>query len=250
VYSGYAGAEYDGRAFLFVGDLSLERTESGGMSETSIDASLLGGYRLEPNLILLVGLDYFDSDTSNSRSSGSLGLEYQPGQASFGFYVESDDQHVDDTVLYGGYRLSEATEVSLTLDRQEGFGSSSTIYSVLVDYQRGPLEVSAGWLGEEGSDFNALGLFGRYDLGNRFRVFGVANRFDASGTGVTLVQVGGGYQLADDLWLDASYARADGGGLQNIDLFRLELTFETGKRNLLRNRIEDTREDAFALFSF
>jgi hypothetical protein len=246
----YVKGEYDTGRFLLLGALSAAHVDLGIVSADATQLDLLAGYRIEPNLILLAGIDVSHSDFGGTNTGYSLGMEYDRNAMTVGFHVDGDEDELDQTSLYAGYRLSEATEVSLELTRQDGSGGASTGYALLLDHSLGPLDLNAFWLGSDSSDYKAVAANATYEFGNRFRLIGGA-AFSGSGSSNAIIYMaGGGYRIADNVWLDASYTAVDDSGGSSLDAITLGLTFERGRHSLLRSRMEDVRENSGALLIF
>ncbi len=244
------GGDYDHGPLAFSGDLSVSYSDLDVFSNTSISADMLAGYRIEPQLMMLFGLEIDYSDIGSTSTEFSLGVEYERNALTLGAYAEGDEDDIDATVAYAAYRFSEATEVSLEIT-DSGSGPGSTSYTLALDHKRGPLDLSAVWIGASDVDAHVLGLGATYEVGPRVRVIGGLSYLDFGPvTTIKTYTAGAGYRVADNVWLDANYTRTDGIVGGDADTFGLELTFERGRRVMARDRMDDAREDSIALFSF
>lgn len=241
----FVGGEYDTGTFLFTGEASLQYLDVPGGSGTLARVETLTGYRMEPNLMLLAGLNYNYSWTNSGSGDSlnySLGFEHDRGRLVLGAYGEGGETASDKIVGYLGYQISEATEVAFEVEKE--MTDDDPFYTLILAHERGPLEIMALWETDFDNEFISLG--GSYDINDRFR--GTA-RIGYLGDGLASYQVGAGYQVARNAWLEGSFTTIQNAGFK-VEQFELNLTFETGSKHLTRSRIEDWKEESRPIFIF
>lgn len=232
--------EYNTGPAFFSGELTVENSQSALVEDTSTELTLMAGYRIEPDLIVLVGIDYENSDLMGEADVGySLGMEYDVGAATFGVNARSETEGSNRNDIYAGLQVSDATEIGFRI--QNSTLSNEPGYEVTLQHERGPLSLSGSWI--EAEDTIAIGGQTIYEVTDSIRVFGSVFRLNGGTFELNAYELGGGYQVVDNLWIDASYVEVESGG-GAFDGITLTAVFETGRRTLLRDRIIDTRAEA------
>lgn len=235
--------DYTNNGFVFNGNLNYVDLD-GELDLTFIGAR--AGYFATPDLALYAGIDYFDADGFDAEAF-NLGAEYKFGAATVGLNFTEFNFSGSEliTTLYGSYQTTEALELGLSIT-DDGFDTSVLL---AADYDLGETELFAFYETIDG--FDVLAVSGNYDFGNKFRAGGSYVNFDSD---VSLLAVSGGYEVSDSLWVDLSVGQADAGGSENLDVFGLTLSYETGRETLLIDRAETVQTRALGalgnLFAF
>lgn len=229
-----AGIDYTNNGFIFnggVGYLDLD----GEIDLTRL--SIRGGYQITPNIAAYAGVDYLDSD-GGDLNIYNIGAEYSDGVYTVGINFEEIDEEGADTftTIYGSYQLSSDLEVALALTDVDG--DVQTTLGAL--YDQGGTELAAVYTTFDGEDIFAIN--GNYDFGNGFRAGGGYVNLDGE---ADILEIGGGYEISDDLWVDLSIGQADIGDGGDIDMIGLSLSFETGRETLLVDRAATAQAEAY-----
>jgi len=238
--------EYDTNPFLLSGGFSATGIDGplGTIEQYRVDA--LVGYLIEPQLML-----YLDAEATHTGGVGtetliSPGIEHTREKRTLGFYIEGDSNTLPTTVAYYGYRFSEETEVSFEVNHNDI--SDTIVYTLMADHKLGQLDLTALWMGEDTAPFNIIGFRGTYDFDNRFRLLTGAMYFEDGISAIKTYDFGAGYELNEDMWLDAVYTSVEGDTITD-DIFVVGIRFELGEHRLLRTRIEDARASVVGFFA-
>ncbi|WP_439142914.1 hypothetical protein [Pseudooctadecabacter sp.] len=201
--------------------------------------SMRGGYQITPNIAAYAGVDYLDAG-ENDITIYNIGAEYSTGVYTVGINFEEADEEGADTftTIYGSYQVSSDLEVALALTDVDG--EAQTTLGAL--YDQGGTELSAVYTSFDGESIFAIN--GNYDFGNGFRAGGGYVNFDGE---ADILEIGGGYEISDDLWVDLSIGQADIGEGSDIDMIGLSLSFETGRETLLIDRATTAQGEAFGV---
>lgn len=242
VYQLSFAGEYDANPFFLAGGFSATGVDSplGTAEHYQIDA--LAGYLIEPQLMLYLDVQAEHVGGSDTYTQFSPGIEHTRENRTLGFYIEGDSDALPVSAAYYGYRFSEETEVMFQLSHNDF--SDTLVYTLIADHEFAGLELTALWMGEDTTPFNVVGVHGVYDFDNRFRLQGGVSYIEDLVTNIKMYDFGAGYELNDDMWLDAVYTKVDGNiGLE--DSFFVGIRFEQGDHRLLRHRIEEARDEVF-----
>jgi len=228
VLSGTAGIEYRSGAFVGNGTFEMISVNEGNTSSTLTSVAATAGFFVNDAIVVYGGLNYSDTDPGN-ETLFTLGAEYMTGLATLGFALgDSNDLRNPVYSFYASYAATDALEFGLFLNDLD----NDPITSFALNYDDRAIDVIAYLENDDG--LRTLIVDGRYDLGNRFRVSGSYANLNGD---VDLLSFGGGYQVVNDIWFDASYGRLDGDGVTGtVDVISLGFTFETGRETLLVDR--------------
>ena len=239
--------EYDANPFFLAGGFSAQGADGplGTAEQYRIDA--LAGYLIEPQLMLYLDLQATHVGGGDTYTRFSPGIEHTREKRTVGFYLEGDSDSIPVTVAYYGHRFSEETEVMFQLSHNDI--SDTIVYTLVADHEFEGLELTALWSGEENAPNNVIGVHSSYDFDNDFRLLGGMTYIeDMLSNSTKLYDFGAGYQLRDNMWLDATYTKVDGS--TNLeDSFFIGIRFEQGDHRLLRHRIEAAQSQAFSFLT-
>lgn len=240
VSAGAAG-EYQAGNFLFNGGLSIDRLSGGGNSADITQISARVTYLISPNTAFYGGLDYADIEGVSDATVYGLGAEYNAN--GFGVGINYSDPDVNGaeatTAIYAGYAVSDDLELFAAYSSTDGEG----VPTIGLEFENETYDVAAVYSSNDGIYiFSATGF---YDFGNQFRVSGGYTELNGE---VDLMSVGGGYEVSNDLWIDASYGQASGGG-ESIDVIGLSIVYDFGDETLLIDRAQNAQGKAFGILS-
>lgn len=203
------------------------------------------GYAFSPALTVVAGgnrFEYFNV----TFDTYSAGVEYAYNDFTFGLGASQVDfgGGVDDT----GYGFVEYDNDTYSLNAGYTELSGLDVWSVGAGYKtdRFDLEMDVVALVDDGSEQGLMTLDGKFNILENVRLVGEVNHyfFDFDEDGVTRYDFGAGYQIRDNVWIDATIGGQSYIGEKMFDTMKLGVTFETGKRKLR------TRDNLFNLGQF
>ena len=238
--------EYSINQFVLMAKIDGDSFNFGGGSEELSVIGARAGYEFAPGSLVYVGvgsLMLFDV----SRTTAEIGAQYGAGAFQAGLHYSSiPDDDIESVTLALGYEIAPTSEVGIRYTSFLGIDESSTL--LFGSYESGPLSVDGSLEVFSGGDFSVAGVNGTYEFGGRYRALGGLILFDTGGgNNYTAVQIGAGFQVADNMWIDASYAHLslDPGNGHTLGLM---FSFETGDRALLVDRSNEIRQIPYNAF--
>jgi len=198
------------------------------------------GYFVTQAAVIYGGYSYTDTDGDDSDAY-NIGGEYNFNQFTVGLNFEDIDESGVDTfsTIYAGYQVTNELELGLQVSDQDDL---DTVTTLTADYDLGDTELFAVYSDNDSGDFFAIN--GNYDFQNGFRVGGGYTDLDSD---VELISISGGYEIAENLWIDASYGNLDIDGASDEDVFGLAISFETGRETLLVDRLDTVQTEALGV---
>ncbi len=242
ILSGNAALEYRFGDFIVSGGINAAYIDVEGESArlSTIDAKV--GYFVLPDLAIYGGVQRVDIrlvDVSDNLTSYLLGGEYKLGDFTVGLnYSDSEDFDEGIFGIYGSYQMSNDLEVSLSIEDVR----NDQVVTLGVDYDSGPFDVTAVVVNVDDND-NIFLINGRYEFGNRTRV---SASYENLFGDIQFVTIGGGYEVANNIWLDASVGRGTVDDAPDVNTFGIGFTFETGRQTLLVDRLDRLQSSVFA----
>ncbi|WP_417248820.1 hypothetical protein [Celeribacter sp.] len=223
---GVLGAGGRVNAFTYDVALAVRGYDSVGFTDEITNFSAMLGYDITPNFTVVAGAERIDviSDTIDQYS---IGAEYHLNDYTFGLvYNDFDDEE-----MLVGFATYDASNYDAYISYINVNGSNDIIMAG-VEYQAGAYELTADALTIlDGGDTSIAALTGAYYFGNNFRATGELDFGDIYGSSYSRVQIGGGYQIMENTWLDVNAARWDLDG-DKISSFELKVSYEFGDREI------------------
>jgi hypothetical protein len=231
ILQGNAAIDYRSNAFVVNGELNLLNLSDDVDSATISGIDARAGYFVVPNLVVYGGINYLDSNVSDSFLRYNVGAEYGVNGFTFGVnYNDSNETgYVEVTTLYASYQMNDTFEAAIGFTDTDG----DILTQIGVDFDNGQYDVAAIFVEIDGDSL--FGFDVAYDFGNSFRAIGNYTNIDGEGD---VLSIGGGYEITQDMWLDVSVGRVDAGGGDTADVIGLAFTYETGNETLLIDRSE------------
>ena len=224
-----ASTEVENDGFIFNGNFSFAEVSLGSDDIRLTGVVAHAAYLATPELTIFAGIGYVDIE-DESLTTYNLGAEYSANEVSVAaLYLDSDEDGFESqATLLGSYRTGGGFEGILSIKDQD----DRTTTSVGVDYDNGTSEIQAVFTNTDSVSLFALS--GKYDFDNAIRVSGDYINFDGD---EDYFAVGAGYEVKEELWIDASLGRIDAEGSE-ADVFTLAVTYEIGDEKLLADRAE------------
>lgn len=238
--------EYSINQFVLMAEIDRASFVFGGGSEELGTIGARAGYEFAPGSLVYVGVGSFQA-LGDSTTTAEIGAQYDAGTFQVGLHYSSlPDEDIDAVSLALGYEIAPNSEAGIRYTSYLETDQSSTL--LFGTHESGPLSVDGSVEVFNGGDFTFAGVNGTYEFGGRYRALGGLNLVDTDlGSNLTSVQIGAGYQVADNMWIDASYTHlsfdSDDGHTLGL-MFR----FETGDRALLVDRSDEIRLNRFDAF--
>jgi len=225
---------------------------NGGIGYTDLDDDIdvttldfRAGYFVTQAAVIYVGYSHIDFDGLDFDGY-NIGGEYNFNQFTVGLNFEDLDESGIDTfsTIYAGYQVTNELELGLIISDQDEL---DTVTTLTADYDLGDTELFAVYSDSDLGDFFAVS--GNYDFQNGFRIGGGYYDVDTeiALTSSELISISGGYEVAENLWIDASYGNLDNNGFDDEDVFGLAISFETGRETLLVDRLDTVQTEALGV---
>lgn len=134
--------------------------------------------------------------------------------------------------LHVGYAFNDMAEVSLSVhDVDESSGTIDTIYILSGEYDTGRwgVKLDAATTSLGGTDLTLVSLGGNYQINDQWGVRGAYTNIDAGGTDIDMFRIGGSYAMNDTYSVFADYTTIDLAGT-DIDGFSFGLTMDFGDK--------------------
>lgn len=237
--------EYSINQFYLFADIdAFALTEDHGGKADARNFSARAGYQFAPGTIAYVGLSQIDTNSaSGPETIVKIGGQYDFGVGSIGLtYTMVPDADVEVIELTAGYEINPQIEVGF----QYGSNLTSDYDTFLLfgSYDAGALSLEGSAETILDNDYLVANVNGAYDFGNNFRATGGITYADFGSDDLTVLSVGGGYEVADNMWIDAEYSSMFSGGV-NEDGFGLYFSVATGNRILVEDRAADIRSAGY-----
>jgi hypothetical protein len=252
VYGGPALNELDGSgayegstgAFTYGADISYKKLSSDFYEYELKSYNVELGYAFTPSLSVVGGGGTFNIYDQN-LSTYYGGLEYAYNDFTFGLGgVQRENGTDTDETGYAFVEYDNGT-YSANIGYTKLEDSEVDVWVIGAEYEsdRFELEMDSSTISFDGFTQGLITLDGKYNIRENVRLVAEVNHFhfDSFDTGITSYQIGAGYQIRDDLWLDATFGSQSFDGEKIFDTLNIGITIDTGKRKLR------TRENLFNL---
>ena len=209
-------------------------------------AELRAGYMFGTSGLAYVGYrrtEIIDRETH----SYSIGAQYSTGSLDIGVHhAHWEELDTSGTSIVVAYDVSPSAEIGLLYTRDD---DRSDLYNLTVfgAYETGPLTLEASYQDSRGLNSFLLAE-ATYEFNDQFRAMGSLGRFDRYDGG-TFIGIGGGYQVTENMWLDATYSNFDSARLSDIEIIGISVNFETGSRATAYDRAVEHREAPYNALS-
>lgn len=227
--------EYEINQFLLTGDVDHRRITDGASVDFT-QYSVGAAFKATPEILAGVGLLGMTGDVGDRNGFEVFG-QYQTQQFGVALNVTKPNNDFDNviTTVYGVYQATPSVTLGLSLLQQSEF-DDTTNYELSAEYNEGPIDLRGYYDGFSDDDAGLLGFRGSYEVTPDIRVLAdYQTLVGTSSNDINAYRIGGGYQFAETVWVDAFYGQVSFGG-PDIDRIGLQLTFETG----VRQRIDST----------
>lgn len=236
--------EYTINQFILMASVDYADIDFGPGSFSTTDIKARVGYQISPSVLAYAGFGNYDTFL-NSRSSVEAGAQFDNGTIGVALaYRSIDGTPFEAFELAGTYAFSPEASVGVSYIKNDDV--DSTAITLFGAYDAGPLSIDASFQSFEafGDTDSMAQINASYEFGGQFRAMGSITSISPDGNDrVNSFLIGGGYQVANNMWVDASIARTTGDFIE-FDTFALALTFETGRQTLITDRTSDIRNQA------
>lgn len=254
-YDDDAGGEAD--IGLFQGDVEYELgqvllsaqilsiTTDFGSSATNNAFGAAGAYMITPEALVGIGLFGTDPEFGDETNGFEVFGQYETAQFGVGIDITQFDVDEDNitTTLYGEAEVVPAVVLGASLQNDSEF--DGTRYVLSAEYDDGPI-FGRGYInGDSEFEGGIFGVRGDYEFTPQIRASAAYTTtygddyFDNSA-----FTVGGGYQVIDDLWVDANFGIIDlETASDDINRFQIAITYEMGDRKRIDTRFDQASID-------
>ena len=240
--------EYEFSQFLLSADVRHVNVEVDSESSSATVYAFGAAYMLSPEA--LVGLEVLGVEPEDGDSTTGYGVfgQLQTAQYALGVHVSQQDSDQDNitTNIYGEFVTSDALTLGVQVNSESEFDGTTSYFS--ADYEQGAIEARTFIISNNEVDGGLFGLSASYQFSAQFRVSAAYQTLYGEDTDdADAFSVGGGYQITDGMWIDASYGQIGGDTyIDGIEIIQASLTYELGDRKRLDRRfaqaaIDDTR---------
>lgn len=248
--SHFVGAvEYEVNQFLLSADFDRLNVSFDGGSEQTTFYSVGVAFKATPEILAGAGLTGIAGDGDEANGFEVFG-QYSTSQFGVALNVAKPSDEDDDvlTNVYGTYQVTP--DLAFGVSVRQNSEQDETSYELNAGYKQGPIDVRGAYDGFSDTDAGIFGVRGTYEVTPDIRVLAGYQTIVGDDVGFDLsgFSVGGGYQVAQTVWVDAFYGQISGGA-GDIDRLGIQLTFETGGRQRIDNAFtQDNIDDQTAGF--
>ena len=240
--------EYELSEFLLSADVRHVTVEIDSESSSATVYAFGAAYMLSPEA--LVGLEVLGVEAEDADATTGYGVysQFQTAQYALGVHVSQQDSDQDNitTNIYGEFVTSDALTLGVQVNSESEFDGTTSYFS--ADYEQGAIEARTFIISNNEVDGGLFGLSASYQFSAQFRVSAAYQTLYGEDTDdADAFSVGGGYQITDGMWIDASYGQIGGDTyIDGIEIIQASLTYELGDRKRLDRRfaqaaIDDSR---------
>lgn len=235
--------EYELNQFVLGADINNTAIDSDIGTGDFQEYGFSGAYRVSPQILAGLGMQFFsegDVDETTYEIFGQYVAD--PFGAAINYTFDDDDNSI--TGLFGQYAVNAGIDVGaviFTNSVDDGFD-----YHISGDYAQGAIDGRVFLAGNSEVDGQTFGVRGNYAFGEAFRATASYETTLGGDFTDTALRIGGGYEVTEGVWLDASYGQLDLEDIDTVDVLRALITFEMGDRARLDNEMtQDIVEDAW-----
>lgn len=268
----FDGDDLDVRTYILDGavDYEIDRfvlsaeinglTQSGAFNAVDFRSNLASvGYRITPEFMAGAGIEdttaFGDLNQFQPLDEPTLSFELFGQYVNNVFGVAINHQIFNDvengfaeeidasvTSLYG--ELTVLPGATLDAMAAENSDVDETSYVVSANYDSGPIDARLFVSGRDDIDEKVIGLSGHYEFAGMYRaVASYTTNVDAEFLEADIFSVGLGYQVQENIWLDAGLGRSEFSEVDFDDSFEndtlfVALNFETGTQARLDRKLE------------
>ncbi|WP_341368879.1 hypothetical protein [Yoonia sp. BS5-3] len=258
-YDADASGEFDVR--LLQGDVEYEISQfllTGQIANSAVNGDNVGtgygasaAYKFAPGVLAGLGLFAFDPEIGDTTNGFEAFGQYETAQFGVAVNISQADFDEDNitTTFYGEAAIAPAVSVGTILSTESEF--DGTAYKLIAEYNEGPIQARSTIDSNSEFDGGVFGVRGTYDITPQIRAAAVyQTTYGDDFVEADVFTIGGGYQLVDGLWFDASYGVINDETIADeVVHLQASLTFETGSRQRLDSRFsQDAIDDQLAGF--
>lgn len=171
-----------------------------------------------------------------------MGGEYRLNDYTFGLSASRFSFEGGDTDFVQGFAEYSNGEYMAYASIARSLDVDENVFMIGFERETDRYEASVDYMHLEG--LNSISLSGKYNIRPNMRVLAGVNWFDFGPGDFTHFELGAGYMVTQDTWIDVGVGRLDA-GKETINQVSMSLTFETGKRHL---RTTERSFDPFDLY--
>lgn len=243
--SHFVGAmEYEVNQFLLSADFNRLSLSSGGISDSTSFYSVGAAFKATPDILVGAGLTGVAGDGDDANGFEVFG-QYSTSQFGVALNVAKPSDEFDDvlTTIYGTYQATPDLDFGVSV-QQNSEQDDETRYELSAGYARGPIDVRGYYDAFSEFDAGFFGIHGTYDVTPDIRVLAGYQAIvgDDVGFDLSAYRIGGGYQVAQTVWVDVFFGQIMGDA-SDLDRLGIQLTFETGGRQRIDNTFAQNNID-------
>ena len=249
--------EYELNQFLFSADVRYQRFNGFMGNDYGVTAFELGaGYQITPQVLFGGGIVGTNSDFGDTNGYQIFG-QYDDDVLGVAFNVEqaNADNALRHNAVMGQYAINQDISAGAHVSWFSNWINDDYTYRLNLEYEAGPFDLRGHYTGFSDTNAGILGARGYYYFTDEIRGYASYQASLGSDSGDTRYYlIGGGYRLADQIWIDGAYGQTLGDAFFLSDFERLTLTisFDTGTRQRLDDTFEqdiiNDRQDGTGLF--
>lgn len=234
--------EYEVSQFLLSAEV-LNFSRDGDNVETFYSAS--GAYIFTPEALAGIGVFGSNPEVGDSTSGFEVFGQYETPQFGAAINVSQADTDEDNitTTLYGEAAVAPGVKLGASLSTQSEF--DGTGYSLIAEYDEGPIFGRATIDSNSEDDGGLFGVRASYDITPQIRAAAAyQTSYGDDFVDLSVFAIGGGYQVVEGLWVDASFGVIDGDVFADeVNHVQASVTYELGTQKRIDDRFQQAALD-------
>lgn len=194
----------------------------------------------------LTGTRFASGGDSDSIDGYGLFAQYQADQ--FGvavrYSIPVSEEEEFSTITYFG-QAAVTPEVAVSAIVETANEVDERFYMLRAEYEAGPIDATAYYAAVTDVDGSLFGVNLAYQVNNQLRVLA---DYQTTSDGIfgdsNAYSIGGGYQVADSVWIDGTLGQLSGDG-EDVTTFGLEVSYEIGGQKRLDRALLSAAQDDF-----
>lgn len=205
-------------------------------------------YRITPEVLAGLGATYItdgDFDTTTYEVFG----QYTNEQLGVALNITQNEDDDTFTTLFGEYKVGSIFTLGMILGTSS-LDDAGTDYIFLAEYNEGPINARSFYSSNTDAESGLFAVSADYQFSYAYRASASYMTSSGNANEVMSFDIGAGYQITEGAWVDATIGTLDFEGGDTLNTFGIALTFETGERTRLDNRMNQDQVDHLLSTSF
>jgi hypothetical protein len=209
------------------------------------DFEAAAGYRITPEVLVGAGVLLSKYNYGEDETYYEVFGQYVTDQVSVAANVMNyPDYDYTYRSFYGEASVIPTVTVGAVLSNNSD--QDGNAYYLSGEYNEGPIDARAFVAGHTEYEGGLFGARATYEFGSRYRAAGTIGKPTGEfAPDITFLTVGGGVEITDGVWFDASYAMINGNDAPPDDVYtlRAKISYEFGERARVDRRMEQAIMD-------